>query len=30
MEEEFENANLKRWLLSFAFIDIDNFKMVNY
>ena len=29
MEEEFEHANLNRWPLSLAFIDIDNFKMVN-
>lgn len=29
MEEEFENANMNRWPLSLAFIDIDNFKMVN-
>ncbi len=29
LEEEFENANLNRWPLSLAFIDIDNFKHVN-
>jgi len=29
LEEEFENANLNRWPLSVAFIDIDNFKDVN-
>lgn len=29
LEEEFENANLNRWPLSLAFIDLDNFKDVN-
>lgn len=29
LEEEFENANLNRWPLSVAFIDLDNFKDVN-
>lgn len=29
MAEEFEHANMNRWPLSLAFIDIDNFKMVN-
>ncbi|MDH5518199.1 MAG: GGDEF domain-containing protein [Gammaproteobacteria bacterium] len=29
LDEEFENANLNRWPLSLAFIDLDNFKEVN-
>lgn len=29
LEEEYENANMNRWPLSLAFIDIDNFKEVN-
>lgn len=29
LNEEFENANLNRWPLSVAFIDLDNFKDVN-
>jgi len=29
LEEEFENANLNRWPLTVAFIDLDNFKEVN-
>lgn len=29
LEEEFENANMNRWPLSLAFIDLDNFKNVN-
>lgn len=29
LEEEYENANLNRWPLSLAFIDIDNFKTIN-
>jgi len=29
LEEEFENANLNRWPLSLAFIDLDSFKVIN-
>lgn len=29
LHEEFENANLNRWPLSLAFIDLDSFKAVN-
>jgi len=29
LEEEFENANLNRWPLSLAFIDLDDFKNIN-
>lgn len=29
LEEEYEEANINRWPLSLAFIDIDNFKLIN-
>jgi diguanylate cyclase (GGDEF)-like protein len=29
LDEEYENANMNRWPLSLAFIDLDNFKQVN-
>ena len=29
LEEEFENANLNRWPLTLAFIDLDDFKNIN-
>lgn len=29
LDEEFEYANINRWPLSLAFIDIDNFKSIN-
>ncbi len=29
LKDEYENANINRWPLSIAFIDIDNFKEIN-